>query len=122
MGKKHHPQYRICVMEAGKPRDGAYIESLGYYDPFIQDEAKQVRLKKERAEYWLSVGAQPSETVLSFLKAEKVAGLIRQKPKKNKRPKSTSARTTATAKAKAKAKAKTGTKSRKPPKKAKKAE
>ena len=106
MGKRNRPHYRICVVEGSKPRDGAYIESLGYYDPLIQDDSKKVKLKKERAEYWLSVGAQPSETVLSFLKREKVAGLIHPKPKRKRRKKVAK-------------KAPAGTKSRKPPKKEK---
>ena len=106
MGHRNRPHYRICVIEGSKPRDGAYIESLGFYDPFIRDDSKKVRIKKDRAEYWLSVGAQPSETVLSFLKREKVDGLIHPKPKRKRRKK--------TAK-----KVPAGTKSRKPPKKEK---
>ena len=110
MGRTHSPRYRICVLEGRRRRDGAYIESVGYYNPFIQDDRKKVVINKERAEYWLSVGATPSETVASFLKAADVAGVVKQKPKRKRRRKPSKP-----------PKAK-GTKSRKPPKKATSAE
>ncbi len=68
MGNTHRPFYRIGVVDERKKRDGALIEELGYYNPLERDEAKQVSLKNERAAYWLSVGAQPSETVATILK------------------------------------------------------
>ena len=87
VGKKNHPAYRLCAVESRRARDGVYLENIGFYDPFGEDEKKKIRIDRERAAYWLSVGAQPSQTVLDFLKREKVAGLIRPKPKRKKRKK-----------------------------------
>jgi ribosomal protein S16 len=58
MGKKKQPVYRIVVADSHKPRDGRYIESLGYYDPMT--EPSTIELNGERALYWLGQGAQPS--------------------------------------------------------------
>ena len=107
IGRTHSPKYRICVMERSRRRDGAYIESVGYYDPFIRDDRKKVQIKKDRAEYWLSVGALPSDTVRSFLKAANVDGVVKQKPKRKRRRKASSKNAPRAA----------GTKARKPPKK-----
>ena len=88
MGKTHRPFYRICAIERGRARDAKYIESIGYYDPFIEDDAKKFHLDKERAEYWLSVGATASQTVMNFLRKAEVSGLVSAgKPKS--RPKRT---------------------------------
>lgn len=54
-------------MDARRPRDGKVIEELGWYDPNGKED-KQVNLKQERIEHWLSVGAQPSDTVTDLLK------------------------------------------------------
>ena len=86
IGKRHRPCYRVCVMDQRTPRDGRYIESIGFYDPLIEDDMKKVRIDKERAEYWLSVGAQPSETVASFLRKAHVQGLIKPKKPRKRRP------------------------------------
>ena len=86
IGKKNHPAYRLCAIDSHKARDGQYIENLGFYDPYIADDKKKIRIAKDRAEYWLSVGALPSQTVLNFFKKEKIAGLIR-KPKSKRRRK-----------------------------------
>jgi len=61
MGRKKRPFYRIVVTDSRKRRDSGWIESLGYYDPMT--EPKKVKLDTERYNYWLSVGAQPSERV-----------------------------------------------------------
>ncbi|WP_457595908.1 30S ribosomal protein S16 [Hydrogenimonas sp.] len=61
MGRKKRPFYRIVVTDSRKRRDSGWIESLGYYDPMT--EPKTVKLDEERYNYWLSVGAQPSERV-----------------------------------------------------------
>jgi len=87
VGKKNHPAYRLCAIESRRARDGAYLENIGFYDPFLADDKKKIRIDKDRAAYWLSVGAQPSQTVLDFLKKEKVAGLVRAKPKRKRRKK-----------------------------------
>lgn len=82
MGKTHRPFYRVCVFDARRARGGRYIESIGHYDPFVADDQAKVTINRERAEYWLKVGAEPSETVASFLRAIKVEGLARPKKKR----------------------------------------
>ena len=86
IGKKNRPYFRLCAMESRRQRDGEYLELLGIYDPLIRDEAKSYRFNKERIEYWLSVGAQPSEGVYPFLKKIHVAGLFKAKKPKHVRP------------------------------------
>ena len=73
MGRTHRPFYRLNAMDSASPRDGRVIEELGFYDPVEQDEAKQVRLKRERIEYWLSQGATPTDTVRDLLKRNGIA-------------------------------------------------
>jgi small subunit ribosomal protein S16 len=68
MGRKHRPFYRICAMDVRAPRDGKAIEELGYYDPMVKDENARAVLKAERIDYWLGVGAQPSEKVRVLIK------------------------------------------------------
>ena len=63
MGRTHRPFYRICVMDSRKPRDGKAIEEVGTYDPMVRDKSKRVTLKLDRIDYWVSVGAQPTEKV-----------------------------------------------------------
>lgn len=85
-GAKKHPFYRIVVADSRCPRDGKFVEKIGTYDPFLaHDNPERVVLKTERARYWISVGAQPSERVALFLAN---AGLvehpeIRETPKKS---------------------------------------
>ncbi|MFQ5696531.1 MAG: 30S ribosomal protein S16 [Terriglobia bacterium] len=71
VGKKKQPQYRIVVMERTKPRDSDYVEVVGHYDPRRQPAA--ITLKEDRVRYWLAQGAQPSDTVRSFLRRQKLA-------------------------------------------------
>lgn len=66
IGAKNHPAFRIVVADSRSPRDGKCIEELGTYLPL--QAADNFTLKLDRAEYWLSKGAQPSETVASFIK------------------------------------------------------
>ena len=73
MGRRNRAFFRICAFDAREERDGRSIEQLGTYDPMEKDESKKVVLKRERIEYWLSVGAQPTETVASILKNNKIA-------------------------------------------------
>ncbi len=61
-GTKKRPYYRIVVQDSRKPRDGTTIEEIGVYHP-IEAADKQVSFNEERAKYWISVGAQPSDTV-----------------------------------------------------------
>ena len=65
VGKKGHPAYRIVVAEAKAPRDGSYLEWIGTYDPMQNPPA--ITLKRDRAQHWLSVGAQASEPVQRIL-------------------------------------------------------
>ena len=67
MGRRHRPFYRLCAMDRRVACNGKAIEELGWYDP-IAPEDKQVSLKIDRIDYWLSVGAQPSRTVTSMLR------------------------------------------------------
>lgn len=68
MGRKHRPYFRICAMDARKPRDGRVLEELGTYDPLVSDTDARVVLNGERVSYWLGVGAQPTEKVSTFIK------------------------------------------------------
>jgi small subunit ribosomal protein S16 len=68
MGRTHRPFYRICVMDSRVQRDGRAIEEVGHYDPMVQDKAARVKLNLERVDYWLSVGAQPSEKVNALIR------------------------------------------------------
>lgn len=67
MGRNHRPFFRLNAIDKRAPRDGRVIEELGWYDP-IAPEDKQLNLKTDRIDYWLSVGAQPSDTVKTLLK------------------------------------------------------
>ena len=69
-GSKKRPYYRIVVADARAPRDGKFIEKIGTYNPLLaKDSAERVKLDDERAKYWLSVGAQPTDRVARFLDA-----------------------------------------------------
>ncbi len=70
-GKKKHPHYRIVVLDKRKPRNGRTVEVVGTYEPLKKPAA--IQLDAERVKYWLSCGAQPSDTVRSFLTAQKIA-------------------------------------------------
>ena len=67
MGAKKRPSYRIVVKEKLSKRDGAYIESIGTYNPIGQEG--EIRLDAERAQYWIARGAQPTDTVRRLIKA-----------------------------------------------------
>jgi small subunit ribosomal protein S16 len=68
VGARNAPRYRVFVADSRAPRDGKHIEIVGHYDPIAQrDGHKHVGLNIERIKYWLSVGAQPSETVARLL-------------------------------------------------------
>ena len=70
VGRRHRPSYRLAAMDSRQARDSRVIEELGSYDPVTPDEGRQVVLKRERIEYWLSVGAQPSDTVRRILQKQ----------------------------------------------------
>jgi small subunit ribosomal protein S16 len=65
-GAKNRPYYKIVVADSRSPRDGKFIEIIGTYDP--KTPGNNSSLKAERAEYWISKGAQPSDTVRSLIK------------------------------------------------------
>jgi small subunit ribosomal protein S16 len=72
VGAKNTPAYRIVVADSRSPRDGKFIEEIGTYLP--EKKGDNFTLKLDRAQYWISQGAQPSDTVASFIKkASKVA-------------------------------------------------
>jgi len=66
MGAKKNPYYRIVVADSHSPRDGKFIEEIGTYDPLT--EPATIKVDGERAKYWISNGAQPTETVRALLK------------------------------------------------------
>ena len=68
LGRKHRPFYRICAMDIRTPRDGRVLEELGTYDPMVPETDARALLKAERIQYWLSVGAQPSDKVRVLIK------------------------------------------------------
>jgi small subunit ribosomal protein S16 len=72
-GKRGQPHYRIVVSEANKPRDAKTVEEIGYYNPRTKPATFDV--EKERAEYWLSKGAQPTDTVAQYFVKE---GLLKE--------------------------------------------
>ena len=66
MGAKKAPFYRVIVADSRSPRDGKFIEELGYYNPIT--EPAEIKIDAEKAKKWLDNGAQPSDTVRSLLK------------------------------------------------------
>ena len=72
MGKKKAPFYRIIVADSRSPRDGRFIDSIGYYNPNV--EPSEIKVNEELAQKWLKDGAQPTETVSRLFKE---AGIIK---------------------------------------------
>ena len=66
-GRRNRPFYRISVIDQRTRRDGVVIEPLGFYDPVLKDASKQLQINDERVKFWLSKGAQPSDTVRDML-------------------------------------------------------
>lgn len=77
VGRKKAPAYRIVVADSQSPRDGKFIEIIGQYAPRQSDEQK-LHLDAARATYWMSVGAQPSDTVRSLLRRAGVLKAIHE--------------------------------------------
>lgn len=73
MGAKKAPFYRVVVADSRSPRDGRFIEEIGFYNPLT--EPAQVRINEEKALQWLANGAQPSDTVRSLFRRE---GLLKK--------------------------------------------
>ena len=70
MGSNKKPFYRIVVADSRAPRDGKFIEEIGYYNPV--SEPKQIKINDEKAKKWLGVGAQPTETVKKLLQSQEI--------------------------------------------------
>lgn len=84
-GRLNHPTYRVVATDPRFPRDGRIIESLGYYLPLMPRAQEQLKLNTDRVQYWLSVGARPSDTVAQMIEK---SGLTVPVPKKPERQKS----------------------------------
>jgi small subunit ribosomal protein S16 len=68
MGRKNREYYRICATDRRSPRDGRVIEEIGTYDPHVKETDARCTLDGARIQYWLSVGAQPSDAVRVLIK------------------------------------------------------
>lgn len=80
-GAKKRPFYSIVVADSRNPRDGRFIEKIGTYNPLLgKDDEKRVQYDDERAKYWLSKGAQPTDRVARFFS---VNGLVKWEPGQN---------------------------------------
>ena len=71
IGKRKKPFYRVVVIESSRARNGRVVEALGTYDPL--KKPAEIKLDAERIKYWLGSGAQPSDTVRSFIRQQKIA-------------------------------------------------
>ena len=76
-GAKKRPFYQINVAEKTAPRDGRFIERLGFYNPVHQGKAERVRVDLQRYDHWLEVGARPSERVVKLVKEFRKMDAIR---------------------------------------------
>ena len=81
VGRRHRAEYRLCVMDARSPRDGKTLEEVGVYSPQTRDAARQFSVNAERVKYWLSVGAQPSETAHDLLAQAGLVAAAKQTPR-----------------------------------------
>lgn len=80
-GRKGLPFYSIVATNSTSPRDSKFLEKLGTFNPGLaKDDEKRITLKKDRAEYWISVGAKPSDRVANFLIDLGVKGAEKYKP------------------------------------------
>jgi small subunit ribosomal protein S16 len=77
MGAKKRPFYRVVVADARSPRDGRFIEMVGYYDPL--PDPVVVKLQDERIRYWMATGARPSDAVRELLERQ---GVLEAKPRR----------------------------------------
>ena len=80
-GAKKRPVYHIVVADSRSPRDGRFIERLGYFNPLLpKDKTERLKLDIEKAKDWLAKGAQPTDRVLRFLDA---AGVMKREKRNN---------------------------------------
>ena len=82
-GRRNRPFFRVVAADERAKSDGRVVENLGFYDPLASDDAKRLVLNVERAQYWVGVGAQITDTVRSLLKQRGVALPIRKKRERN---------------------------------------
>ena len=68
LGRRHRPFFRLCAIDGRSPRDGRVLEELGTYDPMIRETDARAVLNGPRIDYWLGVGAQPSDKVKVLIK------------------------------------------------------
>lgn len=78
-GSKKRPYYHVVVADVRSPRDGRFIEKIGFWNPMLPKDAKRVELDEERVKHWLSHGAKPTDRVLRFLDEAGIA----QRPARN---------------------------------------
>lgn len=71
IGKRKKPYYRVVVIERTRPRDGRFVEIVGTYDPL--KKPAELKLDADRIKHWMGKGAQPSDTVRSFLRRQKIS-------------------------------------------------
>ncbi|MCB1920270.1 MAG: 30S ribosomal protein S16 [Candidatus Competibacteraceae bacterium] len=69
-GAKKRPFYTIIVTDSRNRRDGRYIERLGFFNPIASGKEERLNMNRERLQYWLNTGAQPSERVISLMKEQ----------------------------------------------------
>ena len=69
-GSKKRPFYHLHVADSRKSRDGSFIERVGFFNPIARGQEERFRLNRERIDYWLSQGAQPSDRVAKLLTVE----------------------------------------------------
>ena len=72
-GTKNRPFYRIVAIDHRKPRQGAYLENLGTYDPLLSNKSERAKLNLEGIDAWIAKGAQPSERVTFLMKRAREA-------------------------------------------------
>lgn len=72
-GSKRRPFYHVVVSDSRSPRDGRYIERIGFFNPQARGQEEELRLDIERIDYWVSKGAQTSERVASLIKGSRTA-------------------------------------------------
>jgi len=80
-GTKKRPFYHIVVADSRAPRDGRFVERLGYFNPLLpKDKTERLKLDLEKVKAWIAKGAQPSDRVMRFLDA---AGVMKRTPRSN---------------------------------------
>jgi len=72
-GSKKRPFYHVVVSDSRNPRDGRYIERLGFFNPQARGQEEELRIDNDRIDYWISKGAQASERVASLIKSSRKA-------------------------------------------------